>query len=100
MLFIHTNNISIRNIKYQWKTYLYLGLLGRERGAWAGPGTDNLPAGGCIGPPAEAAQIAGFAPMAFCPLFACGENTILHQKNFFLHQTGHDGLSRFCTKIS
>ena len=71
-LFIHTNNISIRNIKYQWKTYLYLGLLGRERGAWAGPGTDNLPAGGCIGPPAEAAQIAGFAPMAFCPLFACG----------------------------
>lgn len=72
MLFIHTNNISIRNIKYQWKTYLYLGLLGRERGAWAGPGTDNLPAGGCIGPPAEAAQIAGFAPMAFCPLFACG----------------------------
>ena len=72
MLFIHTNNISIRNIKYQWKTYLYLGLLGRERGAWAGPGTDNLPAGGCIGLPAEAAQIAGFAPMAFCPLFACG----------------------------
>ena len=29
-----------------------------------------------------------------------GENTILHQKIFFLHQTGHDGLSRFCTKIS
>ena len=72
MLFIHTNNISIRNIKYQCKTYLYLGLLGRERGAWAGPGTNNLPAGGCIGPPAEAAQIAGFTPMAFCPLFACG----------------------------
>ena len=72
MLFIHTNNISIRNIKYQWKTYLYLGLLGRDRGAWVGPGTDNLPAGGCIGPPAEATQIAGFAPMAFCPLFACG----------------------------
>ena len=72
MLFIHTNNISIRNIAYQWKTYLYLGLLWRERGAWAGPGTDNLPAGGCTGPPAEAAQIAGFAPLAFCPLFACG----------------------------
>ena len=29
-----------------------------------------------------------------------GENTIQHQKIFFLHQTGHDGLSRFCTKIS
>ena len=28
-----------------------------------------------------------------------GENTILHQKIFFLHQTGHDGFSRFCTKI-
>ena len=27
-----------------------------------------------------------------------GENTILHQKNFFLHQTGHDGFSRFRTK--
>ena len=66
MLFIHTNNI--RNIAYQWKTYLYLGLLWRERGAWAGPGTDNLPAGGCTGPPAEAAQIAGFAPLAFRPL--------------------------------
>ena len=42
MLFIHTNNIW--NIAYQWKTYLYLGLLWRERGVWAGPGTDNLPA--------------------------------------------------------
>ena len=29
-----------------------------------------------------------------------GENTILHQKIFFLHQTGPDGFSRFCTKIS
>ena len=29
-----------------------------------------------------------------------GENTIQHQKIFFLHQMGHDGLSRFCTKIS
>ena len=27
-----------------------------------------------------------------------GENTILHQKIFFLHQTGHDGFSRFRTK--
>ena len=60
--------VSSSNI-YQWKTYLYLGLLWRERGAWAGPGTDNLPAGGCTGPPAEAAQIAGFAPLAFRPLF-------------------------------
>ena len=34
------------------------------------------------------------------PGTAAGENTILHQKIFFLHQTGHDGLSRFCTKIS
>ena len=67
MLFIHTNNICI-----SMENVPYLGLLWRERGAWAGPGTDNLPAGGCTGPPAEAAQIAGFAPLAFRPLFACG----------------------------
>ena len=35
----------------------------------------------------------------FCDSAAGGRDLFLHQKIFFLHQTGPAGFSRFCTKI-
>ena len=41
----------------------------------------------------EAAEVGPLVPPE-------GENTIQHQKIFFLQQTSQDGFSLFCTKIS